>query len=444
MDCTHFMPDTQTITSTNESLLRRRQSAVPRGVAQAFTVYAARAKNAEIWDADGKRYIDFATGIAVVNTGHLHPKVTAAVTEQMKHFSHTAFQVMAYEPYIELAEKLNALAPGNFPKKTILFSTGAEAVENAVKIARAATGRPAVITFTGAFHGRTMMTLAMTGKVVPYKSGFGPMPGEVYHAPFPVEYHGVTADDSFAALENLFKGDVEPSKVAAIVIEPVQGEGGFYVAPFEFLQRLRALCDTHGIVFVSDEIQAGFGRTGKMFGIEHSGVVPDLITVAKALAGGLPLSGVIGKAEIMDAPGPGGLGGTYGGNPVACAAALAVLDVIAEEKLCDRSTHMGEVLEKRFHAMAARQEFACIGDIRGLGAMRAIELVKDRDRRTPAPELTKATSVRALANGLVLLSCGLYGNALRVLAPLTIPDDLLHEGLDLLEKSLAEALNQNP
>jgi len=433
-----------TATSANESLLKRRQAAVPRGVGQAFPISAARAKNAEIWDADGKRYIDFATGIAVVNTGHLHPKVSAAIAAQMEKFAHVAFQVMAYEPYIALAERLNALAPGDFPKKSIFFSTGAEAVENAVKIARAATGRPAVIAFTGAFHGRTMMTLAMTGKVVPYKVGFGPLPGDVYHVPYPVAYHGISGDDSLAAIEGLFKADVEPSRVAAIVIEPVQGEGGFNVAPAEFLRHLRALCDEHGILLVADEVQAGFARTGKMFGIEHSGVVPDMITVAKSIASGLPLSGVIGKASIMDAPAPGGLGGTYGGNPVACAAALAVLDVIDEEKLCERATHIGEVIDKRLRAMAASGKFPCIGNVRGIGAMRAIELVTDRETRAPAGTLAKATAARALANGLVLLTCGLHGNSLRFLAPLTIPDKLLHEGLDILEKSLAEAISQKP
>lgn len=430
--------------SANTSFLARRLSAVPRGVCQAFPIFAARAKNAELWDADGKRYIDFAAGIAVMNTGHGHPRVQAAIERQMKLYSHVGFQVLAYEPYIALAERLNALAPGTTPKKTLFLSTGAEAVENAVKIARAATGRPAVISFTGAFHGRTLLTLAMTGKVVPYKVGFGPMPGEVFHVPFPDEYHGVTASDSLAALEYLFKCDVEPNRVAAIVIEPVQGEGGFFLAPSDFLRQLRGMCDTHGILLVADEIQSGFGRTGKMFGIEHSGVVPDLITVAKALGGGLPLSGVIGKAEIMDAPMPGGLGGTYGGNPVACAAALATLDVIAEENLCARAVNIGETLEKRFHAMAARPEFACIGDIRGIGAMRAIELVQDRATRTPASALATAMTGRALANGLILLSCGMHGNSLRLLAPLTISDPLLAEGLDLFEKSLSEALNQKP
>lgn len=433
-----------TATSANESLLKRRQAAVPRGVGQAFPIYASRAKNAEIWDADGKRYIDFAAGIAVVNTGHLHPKVSAAIAAQMERFAHVAFQVMAYEPYIALAERLNALAPGDFPKKTIFFSTGAEAVENAVKIARAATGRPAIIAFSGAFHGRTMMTLAMTGKVVPYKVGFGPLPSNVYHVPYPVAYHGISGADSLAAIEGLFKADIEPSRVAAIVVEPVQGEGGFNVAPPKFLKGLRALCDEHGILLVADEVQAGFARTGKMFGIQHSGVVPDMMTVAKSIAGGMPLSGVIGRASVMDAPAPGGLGGTYGGNPVACAAALAVLDVIEEEKLCARATHIGQVIDKRLRALAARAEFVCIGNVRGIGAMRAIELVTDRETRAPAGALAKAVTVRALANGLVLLTCGLHGNSLRFLAPLTIPDELLNEGLDILEKSLVEALSEKP
>ncbi len=424
---------------TNSELLARRKSAVPRGVANALSIFPARAKNAEIWDVEGKRYIDFATGIGVLNVGHLHPKVQSAVEIQLQHYSHTSFQVMPYEPYVKLAEKLNQLAPGDFLKKTIFFTTGAEAVENAVKIARAHTSRSGVITFSGGFHGRTLLTLAMTGKVVPYKVGFGPMPGNVYHAPFPIEYHGVSTDDSFRALEYLFRSDIASNQVAAIVIEPVLGEGGFYPAPVDFLQRLRALCDEHGIVLVADEIQAGFARTGKMFAIEHSGIVPDLITVAKSLAGGFPLSGVIGRAEIMDAPGPGGLGGTYGGNPVACAAGLAVLDIIKEEELTTRAQQIGELIRKRFKSMAAKPELNCIGNIHGLGSMMGIELVKDRASRAPAPELAKAVTVRAAANGLVLLNCGTYGNVLRCLAPLTISDEILNEGLDLFEKSLVEA-----
>lgn len=429
--------------TSNASLFARREAAVPRGVGNACRIFPQRALNAEIWDVEGKRYIDFASGIAVLNVGHSHPKVKAAVAAQMEAYAHPAFQVMPYEPYIKLAERLNQLAPGDGEKKTIFLSTGAEAVENAVKIARAHTGRPGVITFTGGFHGRTLLTLAMTGKVVPYKVGFGPMPGEVYHAPYPVEYHGVTADDSLHALEYLFKSDIEPSRVAAIVIEPVLGEGGFYPAPFDFLNRLRALCDQHGIVFVADEIQGGFARTGKFFSIEHSGVVPDLMTVAKSLAGGLPLSGVVGKKEIMDAPAPGGLGGTYGGNAVACAAALAVLEIIEEEKLVARAAKIGELLRSRFKAIASKPEFTCIGSQHGLGAMSAIELVLDRQKRTPAPDLAKAVTARAAANGLVLLSCGIYGNVIRVLAPLTISDETLNEGLDILETSLREALKQS-
>jgi len=425
--------------TTNETLLKRRTNAVPRGVRNAFPVFPQRAVNAEIWDVEGKRYIDFASGIAVLNVGHSHPRVRAAVAQQMESYQHLGFQVTPYEPYIELAERLNKLAPGRGKKKTIFLSTGAEAVENAVKIARTHTGRPGVITFTGGFHGRTLLTLAMTGKVIPYKVGFGPLPGEVFHLPFPSAYHGITEKDSFHSLENLFKSDLEPARVAAIVIEPVQGEGGFNVAPFGFLRRLRALCDDHGIVLVADEIQSGFGRTGKFFGIEHSGVVPDMMTVAKSLAGGMPLSGVIGKAEIMDAPAPGGLGGTYGGNPVACAAALAVLDIIKDEKLLERSAAIGRLLSRRFKAMAKKPAGKCIGDIRGLGAMTAIELVKDRKSRRPAPELANAVTQRALQNGLMLLGCGVYGNVLRILAPLTISDNTLNEGLDILEKTLQQA-----
>jgi len=426
--------------TSNASLFARREAAVPRGVGNACRIFPQRALNAEIWDAESKRYIDFASGIAVLNVGHSHPKVKAAVAAQMEAYAHPAFQVMPYEPYIELAERLNQLAPGEGPKKTIFLSTGAEAVENAVKIARAYTGRPGVITFTGGFHGRTLLTLAMTGKVVPYKVGFGPLPGEVYHAPYPIDYHGVSADDCLRALAYLFKSDVEPSRVAAIVIEPVLGEGGFYVAPFDFLQQLRALCDQHGIMFVADEIQSGFARTGKFFAIEHSGVVPDLMTVAKSLAGGLPLSGVVGKAAIMDAPAPGGLGGTYGGNAVACAAALAVLDIIEEEHLAGRADQIGATVAKRFISMAEQAEFSCIGNVHGLGAMSAIELVLDRSTRAPAPDLAKAVTARAAANGLVLLSCGIYGNVIRVLAPLTISDQTLNEGLDILEAALREAL----
>jgi len=422
----------------NADLLARRQAAVPRGVASATTIFADRAENAEVWDVEGRRYIDFAGGIAVLNTGHRHPKVSAAIEAQLKRFTHTAFQVMPYEPYVALAEKLNALSPCRPPSKTIFFSTGAEAVENAVKIARAFTGRSAVVAFTGAFHGRTLMTLALTGKVVPYKTGFGPFPGDIYHVPFPMAAHGVDPDQAFEALDRLFKADLEPTRVAAIIIEPVQGEGGFYIAPVDFLKRLRALCDQHGILLIADEIQCGFARTGKLFAIEHAGVTPDLVAIAKSLAAGLPLSGVIGRAEVMDAPGPGGLGGTYGGNPLGCAAGLAVLEVIEEEKLIERSTALGERIVQRLRAIAQRNDVPPIGEIRNLGGMIAFELVKRRGGHDPDPDTTKAVTAKAQANGLILLSCGVYANTIRILVPLTASDAIIDEGLDTIERSLKQ------
>ena len=338
-------------------------------------------------------------------------------------------------------ERLNALVPGSTPKKTAFFTTGAEAVENAVKIARAHTGRPGVIAFTGAFHGRTLLAMALTGKVVPYKVGFGPFPAEVYHAPFPNAYRGISVQDSLKALEQLFKSDVDATRVAAIIVEPVQGEGGFNIAPPEFLQALRKICDDNGILLIIDEIQTGFARTGKMFAIEHSGVEPDLMTMAKSLAGGFPLSAVTGKAEIMDAPIPGGIGGTYAGNPLATTAALAVLDVIEEEKLIQRSNDLGERIAGRFRSMAQRNTLSVIGDVRNLGAMIAMELVKDRDTKEPAPELTKALVAKAAEKGLVLLSCGTYGNVIRILVPLTASDALVDEGLDIIERSLEELVS---
>jgi 4-aminobutyrate aminotransferase/(S)-3-amino-2-methylpropionate transaminase len=422
--------------NTNSELWSRRVVAVARGVASMHPVFADRASNAEVWDAEGKRYIDFAGGIAVLNTGHCHPKVIRAVMDQLRRFTHTAFQVMPYEPYIALAERLNGLAPGDHPKKALLMTTGAEAVENAVKIARAHTKRAAVIAFSGAFHGRTLMTLALTGKVSPYKVGFGPFPAEVYHAPFPSELHGVGVDQSLDALQLLFKTDVEPQRVAAVIVEPVQGEGGFYIAPADFLRRLRKTCDDHGIVFVADEIQSGFGRTGKMFAVEHSGVVPDLITVAKSLAGGFPLSAVIGRADIMDAVGPGGLGGTYGGSPIACAAALAVIDVIQSENLLERSRRIGDHVKRRLQALA--DKISLIGEVRGVGAMVAFELFKDSGRREPHPELAAKLLASALKRGLILLSCGIYANVIRILVPLTAPDEQIDEGLRIIEQSLQE------
>jgi len=422
--------------SSNADLLSRRAEAVPRGVATAYPIFADRAENAEIWDADGRRYIDFAGGIAVVNTGHRHPKVIAAVEAQLARFTHVAFQVTAYEPYIELAEKLNARAPFSGPAKTIFFTTGGEALENAVKIARAHTGRSAVITFTGAFHGRTMLTMAMTGKVAPYKKKFGPLPAEVYHLPFPVEDHGVTIKQSLDALAFLFRADVEPERVAAIVIEPVQGEGGFYEAPVELLRALRAICDEHGIVLVADEVQTGFGRTGKLFGIEHSGVEPDLVTMAKSLGGGFPISGVLGRAAIMDAPEPGGLGGTYAGSPIACAAALAVLEVLDGENLFARADMIGERIKQRLARIAARNDTVPITAIRGHGAMIGFDVVKSHGAYEPDAAATKRITTAALEHGLILLSCGVYSNAIRILVSLTVEDSVLEEGLAALEASL--------
>ena len=422
---------------SNAKLMDRRNAALPRGVASLTSVFIAKAENAELWDVEGKRYVDFAAGIAVCNTGHRHPKIMSATAQQSEAFVHTAFQITPYEVYVKLAERLNQAAPIK-NAKTVLFNSGAEAVENAVKIARYHTQRSAVIAFSGAFHGRTIMTMGLTGKAVPYKAGFGPMPAGIYHVPFPLEQYGVTVEDSLKALEQLFKIDVPASQVAAIIIEPVQGEGGFQIAPKTFMQALRKLCDQHGILLICDEIQSGFARTGKIFATEHSDIEPDLMTVAKSLAGGFPLSGVIGKAKVMDSPDPGGLGTTYGGNPVACAAANAVLDIIEEEQLCERSNRIGEQMKLRLAKIKATGITTPIGEIRGLGAMVAFDLVKTAGGNDPDPDKAKKLTSKALENGLILLSCGIYGNTIRLLAPLTIPDEHLAEGLDVLEKSLEE------
>jgi len=419
---------------SNADLMARRTAALPRGVGQGHPVFAARAENGEIWDVEGKRWIDFCAGIAVVNTGHCHPRVIEAAHAQLDKFTHTCFQVVAYESYVELAEKLNRLAPGSTPKKTFFMNTGAEAVENAIKVARAYTGRSGIIAFNGAFHGRTMYTMALTGKVDPYKLGFGPFPAEVFHAPYPNALHGVSVDDAIAGLEAIFKNDIEARRVAAIFAEPVQGEGGYLPAPPEFFQRLRALCDKHGILLVADEIQTGAARCGKMFAIEHAGIEPDIITMAKGLGGGLTLSAVIGKAEVMDAAAPGGLGSTYAGNPVAVAGALAVLDVIEEEQLCARAERIGQRMRERLRAQAGR--FDCVADVRGLGAMTAVEFCRDRDPAKAAPEIANALKAEAARRGLLLLNCGTYGNVLRIMVPLTIPDAVLDEGLDILIASL--------
>jgi 4-aminobutyrate aminotransferase len=424
--------------TTNAELLKRREAASPRGVGTASPIFVDRAKNAEVWDVEGRRYIDFASGIAVTNTGHLHPKIVAAATAQMERFAHVAFQVAGYDVYVELAEKLNALAPIK-NAKTIFFTTGAEATENAVKIARAHTGRPGIITFTGAFHGRTLLTMAMTGKSAPYRNKFGMMPPGIFHAPFPIPHHGTTEADSLRALEHIFKADMPPDQVAAIVIEPVQGEGGFYLTPKGFMKKLREICDAHGICLVADEVQSGFARTGKLFAIEHYDVEPDLIPIAKALGGGFPISGLIGKAEIMDAPDPGGLGGTYGGNPIACAAALAVLEAIESEGLCERSQRIGARMMERIEEIKRANDTRPIGDVRGLGAMVAFELVKERGTHEPDADATKAVTAKALEHGLIILSCGYYANTVRLLAPLTIEDAHLEEGLDALASALRAA-----
>lgn len=420
--------------TTNSLLAKRRETAIARGVGMTTQIYVDRAENAEIWDVEGRRYIDFAAGIAVVNTGHRHPRVIEAAKAQLDRFTHTCHQVLPYENYVALAERLNHLVPGNFAKKTVFLTTGAEAVENAIKIARAATGRQGVVAFHGAFHGRTFMGMTLTAKVTPYKTGFGPLVGDVYHVPYPIELHGVTVEQTLAGLEKLFRADIDPSRVAAIILEPVQGEGGFYPAPPALMRALRELADRHGIVLIADEIQTGFARTGKLFAMEHYDVVADLTTVAKGLAGGFPLSGVVGKAEIIDAAQPGGLGGTFGGSPVAIAAAHAVLDVIADEKLCDRATVLGARLKQRLEGL--RAQVPQIADVRGPGLMVAVEF--NRADGTPNPDFANAVRLAALERGLILLTCGVFGNVIRFLPPLTIQDSVFDEALDVLQATLLE------
>jgi 4-aminobutyrate aminotransferase / (S)-3-amino-2-methylpropionate transaminase / 5-aminovalerate transaminase len=422
--------------TTNAEWQERKLAAMAVGQGNIAPVYVERAENAEIWDVEGNRYIDFGTGIAVCNTGHSNPRVVAAVKDQVERFSHTCVMVTPYDSAVRLAENLNELAPGNSPKKTMFVTTGAEAVENTVKIARAYTGRRGVIAFNGGFHGRTMMAMGLTGKITPYKNLFGPFPGEVYHAPFPIDYHGITVEDSIKALNNLFKVDIAPTDVAAIIVEPVQGEGGFYPAPDEFMQALRAICDEHGIVMVADEIQTGFARTGRFFASEYADIEPDLLTTAKGLAGGYPLAAVTGKAQIMDAPLPGGLGGTFGGSPVGCSAALAVIDIIREEGLADRALEIGARFKDRLTSLQTKYPDT-IGDIRcDRGAMIAIELVENGNVTSPATELTKSLVGAAHKNGLILLSCGVNGNVIRFLPALTISDELIDEGLEILEACL--------
>jgi 4-aminobutyrate aminotransferase len=423
----------------NTEIATRRADAISRGVGVTTQIYAERAQNAELWDVEGRRYIDFAAGIAVVNTGHRHPKVIAAVKDQLDHFTHTCHQVVPYENYVRLAERLNTLVPGNFKKKTIFVTTGAEAVENAVKIARAATGRSAVVAFTGAFHGRTFMGMTLTGKVAPYKIGFGAMMPDVFHVPFPNELHGTSVDDSLAVLDKLFKADLDPNRVAAFIIEPVQGEGGFYETPRAFMVKLREIADKNGILLIADEVQTGFSRTGKLFAMEHFGVIPDLTTMAKGLGGGFPIAAVTGRAELMDAPIPGGLGGTYGGSPIGVAAGNAVLDIIEEEGLSERATSLGNRLKQRLQSVV--DAVPQIVDVRGPGFMNAVEF-NIPGTKTPNPDFANKVREKALQKGLILLTCGVYGNVIRFLAPLTIEDSVFSEALDILEESLRECAKE--
>ena len=420
--------------SLNEQLMARKAAATARGVGVMGTFFADRADNAELWDVEGQRFIDFAGGIAVMNSGHGHPKVVAAIEAQLKKFTHTCYQVVPYESYIALAEKLNALTPGSHAKKSALFSTGAEAIENAIKIARSYTKRSGVIAFSGAFHGRSLFAVSLTGKVAPYKLGFGPFPPEIYHAPYP-DAHTPLAEVK-KAVHHIFKADIEPSRVAAIVFEPVQGEGGFNVIQAEAVRWLRQLCDEHGIVLIADEIQTGFGRTGTMFAMEHFGVVPDLMTIAKSLAGGVPLSAVTGKAEIMDAPAPGGLGGTYAGNPLAIAAAHAIIDVMRDEKLPARGQKLGDQLKGVLDGM--RTEVPQIADVRGLGAMVAAQFNKPGSGE-PDADFTKKVQAEALKRKLILLTCGVDANVVRFLFPLTIQQNVFDEAMGILRDSLKAA-----
>ncbi|MEI8323820.1 MAG: 4-aminobutyrate--2-oxoglutarate transaminase [Betaproteobacteria bacterium] len=421
-------------TQANAQWHARRLAATPRGVAVMGDFFIDHAKNAEFWDIEGRRFIDFAGGIAVLNSGHVHPKVQAAIAAQLQRFTHSCYQVVPYTDYVELAERINAIVPIAGACKTAFFSTGAEAVENAVKIARSATGRGGVIAFGGAFHGRSLFAVSLTGKVQPYKAGFGPFPPEIYHVPFPAQ--GASLAQTKQAMEQLFKCDIEPSRVAAIIFEPVQGEGGFNVIQPEAVQWLRELCDQHGIVLIADEVQTGFARTGKMFALEHFGVSPDIMVLAKSLAGGMTLSAVVGKTQIMDAPHPGGLGGTYAGNPLAVAASLAVLKVMEEEQLPQRAKRLGDQLLARVNAVRAKQPR--ISDVRGLGAMVACELV-DPATGQPDPDFTKRVQQTALKQGLLLLTCGVYGNVIRFLFPLTIEDAVFEEALDIIDGALGTA-----
>jgi len=419
---------------SNAELNELKHKYVAAGAASPATAFAARAENAEVWDADGNRFIDFAGGIGVLNVGHRHPKVVAAVKAQLDKVMHTCQTVMPYEGYVKVAEKLSHIVPVRGHAKVMLANSGAEALENAVKVARAATGRSNVICFDGGYHGRTFYTMAMNGKVAPYQTDFGPMPGTVFRAPYPVPYHGVSEDEAIRGLKMVLKTDANPKDTAAIILEPVLGEGGFYPAPKSFLEKIRAICDEHGILMIIDEVQSGFGRTGKMFAIEHSGVEPDIMTMAKSMGDGMPISAIVGTDKVMDASGPNSLGGTYTGSPTACAAALAVMEVFEEENILEKSQALGEKLATRFKDWQGK--FDCIDNIRNMGAMAAFELVSDKDNHTPNPELAAKLCGKAREEGLILLSCGMYGNTIRFLMPVTIEDNVLNEGLDIIESCL--------
>ncbi|MEM7256125.1 MAG: 4-aminobutyrate--2-oxoglutarate transaminase [Pseudomonadota bacterium] len=426
--------------TSNQNLEARRDNAVARAIAYSSTFVADRAENAEVWDVEGKRYIDFCGGIGCQNVGHRNDYVVTAIKQQLDQLTHTCFQITPYESYIALAERINALLPGEYDKKSLFFSAGGEAVENAVKIARYATGRPALITFTNGYHGRSYMGMALSARMVPFKQGFRPFPTEIYRLPFPDDYHGVTLDDTKNAFDTLFRSDCPPDQIAAVFFEPVQGEGGYNIASQEFISYLRELCDEHGIVMVADEIQSGVGRTGKMFAMEHFGISADLTCIGKSIGGGLPISGIVGRADIIDAVPPGGLGGTFGGNPIACAAALAVLDVIEEQQLLQRGLDLGVLIDVRLRKMASRNVFSCIGDVRSLGSMNAIEIVKDRDTREADGPLTDRIASIALKKGLILVTAGPARNVIRLLVPLSASAEVVEEGLDILESALEEAL----
>ncbi|MFP1980426.1 4-aminobutyrate--2-oxoglutarate transaminase [Lonsdalea quercina] len=419
----------------NSELNQRRLAATPRGVGVMCDFFAAKAENATLWDVEGNEYIDFSAGIAVLNTGHRHPKLLAAVREQLECFTHTAYQIVPYGSYVTLAERINELAPIDGPAKTTFFTTGAEAVENAVKIARAHTKRPGVIAFGAAFHGRTLLTMTLTGKVAPYSTGFGPFPGSIFHALYPNEHQGISVEQAMESIDRLLHTDIAADQVAAIILEPIQGEGGFNVAPPEFISALRKLCDQHGMLLIADEVQSGFARTGKVFAMEYYQDKADLITMAKSLGGGFPISGVVGRADVMDAPGPGGLGGTYAGNPLAVASALAVLDVIEEEQLCQRAQKLGATLVETLEQ--AKAHCPAIADIRARGSMVAVEF-NDPQTGKPSAEITKKYQEAALDQGLLLLTCGVHGNVIRFLYPLTIPDAQFSQALALLSRVLSQ------